>query len=717
METPEDRRWDINAVDEKEIYREARDFLSTVIAVENDNRSKAVNWLQFRDGNQWPQDLYNSRELDGRLMITINHCDTLLTRVENSIKQQRPRIKAHPVVDADVNKAKLINGLTRHIEAVSQAPVAYDAGASSALSIGWGYWRIVPEYLNERSFDQELKIKPIENTFTVYRDPMSVLPDGSDSMRYLISEKMTRIKFRQQYPNAENVEFIDGGQGDDDANWESRYEIRLAEYFRIVEKPERLFKMLDGTTKFESEFAPGVLKVALADPDGHGFATEYVKGRRVAVERKSATRQVQWFRLSGSKVIDRRNLPGKWIPIIAVEGCKLNINGEKKRHGAIKNMTEPCRLFNYSETMKMEKIALSPKAAWVAAAGQIEQHPEWFDANTKAYSALVYDPVVVNGQTLPPPQRESPSQVEAGWAEMSQSYEHMIMAIAGQPHEPEQDAQGQVVSGVALKQRRALADDSHYHYYDNVTLSIAFTGRILVDLYPHYYDGARLQRIIQEDGAPEMVQLNQRMPDGSVKNDMSVGEYDIIMDTGPGYDTKRQEGFEGMVSLLGTPLGEEIAKVGADLIVRNADFAGADQLADRLVPLNADGMAQVIKELPEQAQSIIGSMQKQAQALQAKVQQLEADLKYGLTKSMHEQATKLQIENLRDQRAEADTHTDAFVRTEDTHTKAQTAIAVAEINKAGTLLDTHVKGRQDEAARKDELAAAERAEKAAPAES
>ena len=59
-----------------------------------------------------------------------------------------------------------------------------------------------------------------------------------------------------------------------------------------------------------------------------------------------------------------------------------------------------------------------------------------------------------------------------------------LMALAGMPHEPGQDAPGAIVSGKALRQRQALSDIGHFQYYDNQTRSISHTGRIYLDLNP-----------------------------------------------------------------------------------------------------------------------------------------------------------------------------------------------------------------------------------------
>jgi hypothetical protein len=713
-----DDKRDTYAQTDKEIYEEARDFLRLCEDAESDNRSRGLEAKKFRKGGegQWQQDLYAARKAEGgRLSLTINHTDTFVTRVENSMKQQRPRIKCHPVgQQSTVDKADLVNGLTRHVENRSQASIAYDSGGSSALTIGWGYWRLLNEFIDERSMDQELRIAPILNAFTVYRDPNSVLPDGSDSMRYLISRKQTRKEHKLEHPGEPISEWQPGGNGDD-LNWESHDNIRLAEYYRIITKPEKLFKMKDGSTLFEHEFAPGVLEEALKDPLKHGFQVEQTGPRKgQAIQRPSTFRQVQWFKLNGRKVIDQRDFPPehiKHIPIVAVEGNVMDINGRRTFSGMIENLMEPARMVNIWESMKTERLGLSSKSQWTAYEGVIEGHNEWHEANVKNFSVLVGKAVTgPNGELLPLPTKQAPAQIEAGMSEAMQSAYSALMAMAGQPHEPGQDAKGEVISGVALQERRELADITHFQYYDNQTHSIAFTGRLMLEWFPLIYSTERMQRIIGEDGMPSMVKINEKTAEG-IKNDLTVGEYDIVMDTGPGYDTKRQEGAEAMIDLLKTPLGEPIAKVGSDLIVRNMDFAGSSDLADRLMPLNPAAMQKAVADLPKQAQAIVAAMQQETQQLKQALQEAQMELKY---KTSVEHGW-MQVEREKTQvKAEVDTrnkHTDALVKKHSDEVGYDKAINVAEINAGARLIDSNQDRAHEKELAETIAASAEKAEK------
>ena len=225
----------------EEIFLEAAARLRIASDAESENRIHGIEALSFEDGDQWPDDVRNDRKIGGRPALTINHTSTVCSRQINTLRQQRPRIKCHPVGDgADVDTAATVNGLIRHIETLSNASVAYDTGVTSSVKIGWGYWRILSDYIDEMSFDQELKIAPIRNTFTVYMDPSAAMPAGEDQMWCIISEKMKRAEYKRRYPRMPNTDWRGDAPGDMTLDWESEEEIRLAEYYRIHEVKDTL---------------------------------------------------------------------------------------------------------------------------------------------------------------------------------------------------------------------------------------------------------------------------------------------------------------------------------------------------------------------------------------------------------------------------------------------------------------------------------------------
>jgi len=523
----------------------------------------------------------------------------------------------------------------------------------------------------------------------------------------LISEVMKRSEYKRKYPKAINAEWRADAPGDMTLNWESKEELRIAEYYRIHEVKDVLYKMTDGSVRLGSEMPDAEILDAIQ----LGIAVDPTSGKKIS--RPTVRAQVEWYRLNGREVVEKRVLPGKYIPVIRCEGNVLDVNGRVKRKGMVKDLMDPARMYNYWRTAQTEEIALAPKAPWIAAEGTIDGHEEWHTANSKSYSVLVYKPVKgPDGQVLPPPMRQQPAQVSAGFVDAAMGAERDLMSVAGMPQE-DPALVGRIVSGnKALQRKQGMADLTHWHYYDNQTLAIMWTGIILLDLRKYYYDTKREQRIIGEDGVPQMVTIN----DGTEDNDMTTGDFDVVMDTGPGYATKREENAEQMMELLNTPLGEVVVKTGSDVVLRNMDFNGADILADRAMTSNPEAMDEAIKALPEQAQNIIGALQQQVSQAQEQIQQMGLELKY-----------KSDIEAMKDQGQTRRTMITATAKAHDTETKATsddknsmrdfagwmaeiaewheqaeinraTKLDVAEIQVGGALLNTHAEAAHEQKA-------------------
>lgn len=688
-----------DATTEENIFLEANARLKLAEENEGDNRERGLTAIAFRNGQQWPDDIYNQRAgVEKRPTLTINHTNTFCVRLKNQLRQQRPRIKCHPVSGGSrVEDADVITGLIRHIETFSNASVAYDNGVESAIDIGWGYWRIDSDYTAPDSFDQELVIRPIANTFTVYDDPMSIMPAGEDRTWLLITEEMSRAEYKRRYPKADNAEWSPAAPGDENsARWDSKFKIRLAEYYRIHEVPDTLVLMTDGRGWYQSQMPSEETMLAAGFRPAIG-----PDGKRIT--RPTSRKQVQWFRLNGTRIVDRRDLPGRFIPVIRCEGNKTVLNGNVYRKGMVEDLMDPARMFNYWRSSETERYALSPKAPWVMAEGQDDGHPEWDDANTRSYSRLVYKPVRDDaGNALPPPIRQPATPIEAGFAQAAQSAQLDLMSVAGmQPENPE--LQARVIGGNKYLQRRqGMQDLTHFQFYDNQTYSIMMTGVMLLDLIPHYYDTRRMQRIIGDDGVPKMVDINPPADDPTsqaiyrVKTNLEVGRYDVVMDTGPGYQTKREESTEALINLLGTPLGQKISDLASDLVLRGMDFYGADDVADRLAPSTPEGMQQAVEGLPKQAKAIVGALQMQVQNLQQVVQQQQLEIKYGISKEemrqkAESQRTAAEIEAKNNQVELQDRTTRHKVEV-DSVTKRD----VAEIHAAAQLLNSQEESRHEE---------------------
>ncbi len=237
------------------------------------------------------------------------------------------------------------------------------------------------------------------------------------------------------------------------------------------------------------------------------------------------------------------------------------------------------------------------------------------------------------------------------------------------------------VSGKALQSERLQSDNSTFHYYDNMTRSIAFTGRILLDLIPYYYSGERIVRVVGDDGRATLQAIND-----IEQNDITVGSFDVVMDTGPGYNTKRQEAVASMSPLM--ERNEELFTKAGDLLFRNMDFPGAEMIADRLAASNPLSQIDEQSDIPPAVQMQLKQAQATVQQLQQALQAAEMEKKYGMEaqKAKDDAANQRTLMQTTAQIHIEDQENRAWMH--DTAVKAQTSLSVAEINALRDLLKT-----------------------------
>lgn len=655
-------------------------------AVESNYRTAAKEWLRFSLGEQWEAELQNTRLLEQRPCLTINKVEAFIRQITNQQRQQRPQGRAHPVDSfADIKTAEVLNGIFRHIAANSNADSAYDKAFDFAVRIGFGFWRVRTDYTREDSFDQDIFVDSVDDPFSTMVD--GVLPDGSDAERGIITTMIRKSEFKRLYPDANPASFIFNDNSD--AEWVNEDEVRVGEFYCLDRVSAKLLMLSNRIPVFEDDYLKNKEKL------------DAVKVTVVG-ERASFRRRVTWSKITNAETLETRVIPGRFIPIVPVVGADLLVDGKRRRFGVVKDAMDPQTQFNFWETAATEKMAMTPKAKWLIPAGADEGFEnEFAQANVSSKSSLHWNPFDANGRPLPAPTYIQPEGPPVGFMEMVRASSDNLQAVMGM-YDPAMGKPSGQKSGKAVIAEQTQSDQSNFHFYDNLTLSIKHTCRIFLNLTPSIYDVERVQRIIGDDGRPSLVTLNERKAgEGGIEtvlHNVTVGQYDVVMDTGPGYNTKRKEGQEAMLQLLGIPaLGEKVASVGDDLIVRMIDSPGMQDLADRLAASNPFSKIDEQSDIPPKAQMMIQALQKQTQEMGQQMEGMANELKYrfGIEKLKDEGATKRTLIT-----ATAHTHGNeitaagdaaerdisADTRRHDTEVKAQTALGVAEINGLVSLL-------------------------------
>jgi len=599
-----------------ENYTVAKDYCE-----EDYQRNEEDN--KFALGEQWDEKLKNERKTQNRPSLVENTLLPYVNKVINEIRQSRPRIHPKPVDgDADIKTAEILQGIIRNIEMQSDAETAYDTAAGNAVKAGYGWLRVNTKYADEESFDQELVIERILNPFSVLFDPASQRLDGADGDYAFISEDMDKKMFERLYPDAKSDGFDVGAVG---AEWLSKDKIRVVEYY---------YKEHEDKTLYQFEYNGEVYE---------GY--ELPEGIEAIQDREVVETKIKYCKATANEILEETDFLGSHIPIVPVIGLETWLNGKRQIFSLIHQAKDPQKMLNYWKSASAEIIALQPKAPYIGAIGQFSANAEqWRTANTVNRSFMEYEPRTVDGQLVPPPQRQPFITNTGNLMQEAMTAKDGIKSSLGM-YDASMGQQSADISGKAIIQRQVQGDTANFHFIDNLSTAMKHVGRILVELIPLVYRGKRIVRILGEDGEESVIPLGQpvikegknyRTPEmGEQPTDyfqINQGKYDVNIEVGSGFATKRQEAADALIKLASA--NPQYGAATADLMVKSLDIPFAEEIAKRIkavMPpevLGDDPLAQRIQKLAEELQATQEKLSQTELALEVKQEDFKFEQTY-----------------------------------------------------------------------------------------
>ena len=553
-----------------------RDFLR-----EQSNIDDAYEDLRFRRGrlsDQWTPEALQARQ--GRPCHVVNKLPQFIRQVTGDMRQMRPSIKVVPVDSgADIKVAEVRGGIIRYVENRSNAKYIYTTAGDSQVTCGIGHWQITTEYADAGTFNQEIRVAGIEDSVSVLWDADSVMPTRDDAQHCFVPVDMSTAAFKKKWPDAVasgfDVRLTGTGTSGAFDNWHSDDYIRVVQHWCKKPIKRTLALMPDGSIEDLTDQVKDVPKEHLEA--GLNFLRQQKQAR---IEERDSYKICRYL-LTMAEVLEESEWPGMYIPVVPVLGEEVRIGREVYRHGIVRYARDLQRMVNYYSSAETEVIALQPKAPWIGTKKMFQDHYDlWQTANTDNHPFLEYtvDPSAAGGkpERVQPP---VPSQaIQAGSINAANDMEAVIGI-----YKSALGAKSNEVSGIAIKRRDQQSDTGTFVYQDNFALGIQRTGQIINDLIPHIYDTQRQLRILGEDGKPDVVDINKPYIEGGedkIQHDVTVGSYDVMIEQGPSYATKREEAKDGMTAFIqAVPAA---AGLIGDLYAESQDWPNAQAIGERL---------------------------------------------------------------------------------------------------------------------------------------
>lgn len=612
--------------DIEEFLAEARERYQEDIDFDRENREAALKDLKFLAGEQWEQSDVDAR--NGKPCLTINTLPQFVAQIVGDIRINRPAIKARPAEDADKDLASVREGLIRAIEHDSKAQQVYANAGQSQVACGIGNFRVALDYANADAFERDIRLKAIPNPFAVVWDAARTEPTGRDAGHVFIADEMPRKVFEARYPDKVAADIGEELTGELAASgWMSRDVVRVAEYWVMKDKPAEIALLQDGSIK--------ELTAANRDLVMQQVATN---ASGVPMVRKTTRKVACMYLITGHDLLeDGVEYPISRVPVFRVPGWEVNTSEKTIRWGLVRFAADGQRLKNYWRSVAAEKLALAPRQQWLIHESAVGDRDEYRDGFKSGDTVLDWSGSVE-------PKRIDPAPMEAALLQEAALNAQDMKDVTGL-HDASLGARSNETSGKAILARQREGDVASYIYHDNLKSAIQEGGMVINELIPSVYDTLRTIRVLGEDEQQKVMRANDPNDPDSV--DLGKGKYDIVVETGPSYSTKRVEASESMMQFVqAVPAA---AQAAGDLIAKAQDWPLAEELAERLKKTLPPGLVEEDdpdKMTPEQQQAKQQQMQQAqaAQDMQMQGAQLELAEKDAGVKLKMAQAHKLMAE-------------------------------------------------------------------------
>lgn len=583
-----------------EFLEDMREEYNLDFDADRENRDQALEDKKFMAGEQWDPVVLEQRK--GLPCLVVNSVPQFVAQLVGDWRENKRAVKVLPTEDGDTDKADIRADLIRSIETRSNADRVYDTTFESAASCGDGAFRVAVEYAKDDVFDQDIFIRPIDDSLSVVWDRLSVDPTGRDARHCFVDDLIPTKDFKRKWPESSPSELSTKVYNQMlSAKWIEPDGVRITEYWRLIDRNRLLALFEDGSVRFIDDNLDDLVAK-------HGNPVK----TRVAPCTYAQMHLVTGYDILSGPYEYRLNR----LPIIRMVGRVVNIAGSRVRYGIVRYMKDSVRLRNFWRSVAAEQLGYAPKAQWIATESAVEGYE---DALRKAH--MTRDPLIkvsddavigTNIQRLDPPKWQNALHQEA---EVNVQDMKDVTGI----HDASLGIKSNETSGRAINARQREGDVASITYYDNGNAAVLEAGDVMNQFISQIYDGTRIIRTVGEDEKIKFLKIND--PSDPRSPDLSVGRYDVALSTGANYTTRRVESAQAMMDAI--QVAPELMQIAGDLIVKAQDWPGAEELSERLKKTIPQQFLN--PEDREQADPAVQQMQAQMAALVQENQQLKTD--------------------------------------------------------------------------------------------
>ncbi len=570
-------------IDEQKVLETAGKHMNIWQSYFGENITRGKDDMNFVLRDQWTAVERSEFTRLFKPAMTFNKLYDATKKIAGEQRKNKPDLIVRSLTGkATQEQINLRADLVRTISYQSQNDLIYQSAFKSSLMMGYGAFQICLDYESPRSFNKVIRYDLISDPTRTAFDPTALKPhkgDGNYCARYYV---FSRDEFFATYPYVTNpVSYIDPYMLLD-FQWQTRDTITVCDYFVKEWYPLILYQIQQGENRFTA-----------SEEEWEKIQRDYKKQKEIVEDTESARRiidrmepkiigerqtqdyRIMHYRMIRNQIIDFSEWPSKQLPIIFVDGDSHFIEGRQYTRSFIHEARDAQKCVNYFGSEIAAEVKNRRREQWLGTPDNISGYEQDWRNPELQMGILRAKPDPKTGQM---PTKQPAWDLSPAIMQNFQRATQDIKEILG--FSETEQLQGRDISGKARRERKLEGSMSAYVYFDNMNQAVEQGGRVTNDLLNYIIgEEERTMVISKKDGKTETKIINEKLEDGTVRNDIGVGDFDVEIDSGPSFAVQKEIALEFLQTTLAAQ--PQAFPLIADLWAKNLDVQFMPQIADR----------------------------------------------------------------------------------------------------------------------------------------
>lgn len=604
----------------------------------------------YIEGAQWEGNL--QQQFENRPRFEVNKVLDSLIRIFNEYRNNRVTVDFRAKDDAaSDDTADACDGLYRADEQESNADEAYDNAFDEATAGGFGAWRLRAKYEDESDEDddrQRICIEPIYDADTsVFFDADAKRQDKSDATKCWVVYTMSHEDFKETYGIDVDPATFNKVQNLTRFDWYTPSVVYICEYYEVTIKKRKIhfFRL----AALPDEPALKVYDEDLTEEKQAELTSlGYIESRQKTIDK----RVVRKYIMDGREILeDCGVIAGEYIPIIPMYGKRMFIDNKERMFGHTRPMKDAQRIYNMEISSLAEQASQFGESIPIFTPEQIAGwEAPWANKNISKPAYLLVNPITdASGQAMPtgPIAYTQPPVLPPALQGLIQLAGQDLLELGGNQQQGDEIVSNISAKAVELVQSRL--DMKTFIYMDNMKKAMRQSGVVWLSMAKALYDEeGRKMRTLNRDGTEDKIVIKQKATDQNgetiTKNDLATGRYDVIVDVGPSFVSKRDKTVRALLGILQFIEDPQMKAAVVGMIMQNVDGEGMDDL--RAFARKGLVAAGVVKPTEDEEKKLLEAKQQQEPSAQDQF----------LLASAQETQSKIGLNQANAERAQAQAH-------------------------------------------------------------